>query len=165
MERRWPQFDPDGDGYVTRIEFFAPGTGLLAFVRAHRSGQGPNQGGGSGAPAGGELVAVPDVSTDRNAWFDYFDADKTGELNPEELTRALIKTYALGSDLQQVQATRELVAAVWPLFTSGRSISRQAFLQPGDGLADTLIAQLDLSKRDSPPQAVRVTAVASYPQI
>mmetsp|Transcript_26796 Transcript_26796/g.81094 ORF Transcript_26796/g.81094 Transcript_26796/m.81094 type:complete len:102 (+) Transcript_26796:1312-1617(+) len=65
----------------------------------------------------------------------------------------------------QVQATRELVAAVWPLFTSGRSISRQAFLQPGDGLADTLIAQLDLSKRDSPPQAVRVTAVASYPQI
>jgi hypothetical protein len=46
-----------------------------------------------------------------------------------------------------VQATRELVAAVWPAFTSGRTISRKAFLQPGDGLADTIIASLDAVTR------------------
>jgi len=48
-----------------------------------------------------------------------------------------------------VVATRELVAAVWPAFTSGPAISRQAFLQPGDGLADTIIASLDLGSRDT----------------
>lgn len=64
-------------------------------MQAHLTGGGS----GGGGPGAGEL---PDVVTDRNKWFDYFDADQTGELNPEELTRALIKTYALGTDLQQV---------------------------------------------------------------
>ncbi len=52
----------------------------------------------------------------------------------------------------QVMATRELVAAVWPAFTSGDTISREAFLQPGDGLADTLVASL-VSLAPTPPSA------------
>jgi hypothetical protein len=69
-------------------------------VQSHLTGGGS----GGGVPTSGEAAAaVPDVATDRNRWFDYFDADQTGELNPEELTRALIKTYALGTDLRQVR--------------------------------------------------------------
>jgi hypothetical protein len=54
--------------------------------------------------------------------------------------------------VHQVQTTRELVAAVWPAFTSGRTISRRTFLQSGDGLADTIIASLGVATRQPQPQ-------------
>jgi len=142
MEDAWPQVDPNGDGYISRDEFFAPETGLLALVRANLTDD-----------MRVELVeaAPPDVRTQRNAWFDHFDDDKTGGLTQEELTRALIKTYALGADLAQVRTMRDFVAAVFPAFTAEATISRDAFLRPGEGLADTIIAQLDhLSPRPSP---------------
>ena len=79
-----------------------------------------------------------------------FNAD-VARLSSEELTRALVKTYALGADLAQVRTMRDFVAAVFPAFTAEATISRDAFLRPGEGLADTIIAQLDhLSPRPSP---------------
>lgn len=131
-----------GDGYVSRDEFFAPETGLLALVRANLTDD---------MRVEPVEAAPPDVRTQRNAWFDHFDDDKTGSLTQEELTRALVKTYALGADLAQVRTMRDFVAAVFPAFTAEATISRDAFLRPGEGLADTIIAQLDhLSPRPSP---------------
>ena len=165
MEDAWPQVDPNGDGYcldgrarclsflrgpisllgdgyVSRDEFFAPETGLLALVRANLTDD---------MRVEPVEAAPPDVRTQRNAWFDHFDEDKTGSLTQEELTRALVKTYALGADLAQVRTMRDFVAAVFPAFTAEATISRDAFLRPGEGLADTIIAQLDhLSPRPSP---------------
>ena len=64
------------------------------------------------------------------------------------MVRALIKTYRLSTDLGQVRAMRDLVAAVWGLFADDEGasarISREAFLRPRDGLADTIIASLDV---------------------
>ncbi|EOD03787.1 hypothetical protein EMIHUDRAFT_221965 [Emiliania huxleyi CCMP1516] len=138
MEDAWPQVDPNGDG----DEFFAPETGLLALVRANLTDD---------MRVEPVEAAPPDVRTQRNAWFDHFDDDKTGSLTQEELTRALVKTYALGADLAQVRTMRDFVAAVFPAFTAEATISRDAFLRPGEGLADTIIAQLDhLSPRPSP---------------
>ena len=67
-----------------------------------------------------------------------------GMLSQEEVVRGLIKTYRLASDLRQVRAMRQLVAATWDVFADGPrgGISRAAFLRPHDGLADAIVANL-----------------------
>ena len=126
----WPRWDTDGDGAISRAEFFRPEVGLLDFVRANLLRQRV------------QPAPVPDIALQRNAWFDHFDEDRMGALRQEELVRALIKTYSLSADLAQVRQMRDLVSAVWPLFDlDGKgSVTRDEFLRPGEGLADSIIA-------------------------
>jgi len=144
MDELWPTFDKTGSGYVSRAEFFAPG-GLVHFARTNSKSLARG-----GAELSTEPAGPPDIRHDRHGWFGQFDEDATGELTQEEMVRALIKTYKLASDLGQVRAMRELVDAVWAVFASGATVTRDEFLQP-DGLAEAIIAGLDPSMQAAPP--------------
>ena len=165
----WPTLQLDGTGRINKEQFFASG-GLLELAQqkllrhgAAGSGDRPGDGaadassiggstsGGGGAGCGGGGAAagppIPDIMTERDAWFSRFDEDGAG-LTQEEVVRGLIKTYRLGSDLEQVRSMRALVAEVWGIFApSGPNarINRERFNLPHDGLADAIIANLDLS--------------------
>ncbi|KAL1527443.1 hypothetical protein AB1Y20_016109 [Prymnesium parvum] len=146
LNELWPTFDTEGTGFITREAFFAPGRGLLDYARKNLADLStPRQ-------HAGEL---PDIREDRLQWFDRFDEDEAGALTQEQLVRALIKTYNLSNDLAQVHMMRELVQAVWGIFSADdeTKISRDAFLRPGDGLADTIIAGLAINPPVAPPPA------------
>ena len=77
--------------------------------------------------------------------YDYWDEDRSGSLEQEEVVRALLKTLQLTTDQERVAEMRSTVAAIWPIFDAdgSGSIDRAEFLAPGDGLADTIVAQMD----------------------
>ena len=84
---------------------------------------------------------APCSARDKAAWFDFWDEDRSGELDKEEVVRALLKTFGLTSDQSQVASMRSTVHAIWPIFDAdgSGSIDRAEFVQP-DGLADTVLA-------------------------
>ena len=109
-------------------ELLAP-QGLVAYVRTafeRRGGPG----------------AIPDIRSDKEGWYRYWDEDNSGTLEKEEVVRALLKTLGLTSDQPRVQQMRATIDAIWPIFdTDGNnSIDREEFLAPNEGLADTIIA-------------------------
>ena len=66
---------------------------------------------------------IPDIRTDRRAWFAHFDYDGDGSLNQDEVTRSLIKSLHLGiggngtsdfgpSDIVRLDEFKTLVASV-----------------------------------------------------
>lgn len=133
----------DGSPTLTRFEFLKPG-GLVDFAKSHL----PNA---NGANADGGVTdrrgPIPDITTQRDAWFTYFDEDGRG-LRDTEVVRGLIKTYQLSSDLEHVRAIRKMVESVWPIFCPANTpyITREAFKQ-ADGLADAIVANIDASAR------------------
>jgi len=126
----WTNWDTDGDGYLSFAEIACPRTGLLSCLRDKFDEV--NRG------------AVPelDVSMLRD-WFVYWDEDDSGELDREEVIRALIKTLRLGQDSERQANIREVVNGTWVIFDTDGSgnIDIDEFLSR-DGLGETLIATL-----------------------
>ena len=91
-----------------------------------------------------QAEAIPDIRRDKDAWYAFWDEDDSGELDKEEVVRALLKTLALTGDPTRVQMMRSTVEAIWPVFDDDGSgtIDRQEFLKANDGLADTIIATM-----------------------
>lgn len=135
LEEQMPQlfrrFDHDGDGYITEQEIMAPGVGLLAYIMQNY-------------PRGNLQIAIPDIRRDKQAWFRFFDEDKSGTLEKEEVVRALVKSFRMSEDLQRVHMMREIVNAIWPIFDHDGSgtIEMHEFSLPRDGLADSVIASM-----------------------
>lgn len=127
----WQQWDLDRSGFIEKEEMLAP-TGLVSSVRQMFAAQPTNRGDG-----------IPDVRRDKGAWYDYWDEDKSGYLEQDEVVRALLKTLKLSDSPSRVQEMRSTVTAVWPIFDpdGSGSIDRAEFLQ-ADGLADTILATL-----------------------
>ena len=125
----WAQWDPDGSGTIEESELSAKG-GIVDFIRSHFTGGGHRP--------------IPSIQTDRNGWYDYFDEDGGGTLDKEEVVRALIKTFNLGTDVGELTKMRGTIDVIWPLFDDDGSgeIDRQEFLRAGEGLADTLVATM-----------------------
>jgi len=134
VEHNWKRWDASSEGAIRFEAFAAAGSGLLAFTKAHLAR--------AEARATGENAPAPDISSERNAWFDYFDEDGAGVLSQEAVTRGIIKTHGLSSDLREVAQMKELVNAVWAIFDEAGEgfVTREAFLRPGEGLADAIIA-------------------------
>ena len=67
--------------------------------------------------------------------YDYWDEDRSGSLEQEEVVRALLNTLQLTTDQERVAEMRSTVAAIWPIFDAdgSGSIDRAEFLAPGDG--------------------------------
>ena len=124
----WAQYDQDGSGYIEKHEL----PGLAASVRAQMPGRRASS------------VAIPEIRTDRQAWFSYWDEDESGSLDKEEVVRALLKTLRCTSDPARVAQMRSTVDAIWCLFDDdgNGTIERAEFLKSGDGLADTIIATM-----------------------
>ncbi len=127
--RRW---DPDGDGFIERREMTMPG-GLLDFVTTNFPRRASMDVARDRKPP--SLAAAPDE------WFRFWDEDRSGTLDKDEVTRALIKTFGLSEDLRQVRDMRGVVEAVFGLFDpdGSGSIDRREFLMR-DGLAETIVA-------------------------
>ena len=89
-------------------------------------------------------VLVMKVGDLHKTMREQVDEDDSGELDKEEVVRALLKTLALTGDPTRVQMMRSTVEAIWPVFDDDGSgtIDRQEFLKANDGLADTIIATM-----------------------
>jgi Ca2+-binding EF-hand superfamily protein len=125
--RKW---DINGDGSLDANELLDPSRGLLTYImQRYPRVQQEN---------------TPDLKSDKNAWFRYFDYDKSGTLCKDEVSRALIKTFKLSEDSQKVAQMKEVVEAVWPIFDIDGSghIEVSEFSQPEVGLADSIIASM-----------------------
>jgi len=128
--RMWRQWDVDGSGFIERHELLASPNGLALSVPRLFP---PTVRG-----------TMPNMRTDKSAWYDFFDEDHSGSLEREEVVRALIKTLGLSTNQAKVAEMRGTVQAIWPIFdTDGSgSIERGEFLRPNEGLADTILATL-----------------------
>lgn len=126
----WQQWDSDRSGFIERHELLAKPNGLVASIQQL-------------FPASPRGI-IPDMRSDKAAWYDFFDADRSGSLEQEEVVRALIKTLGLSQDQPKVREMRETVQMIWPIFDhdGSGSIERGEYLKPNDGLADTILATL-----------------------
>lgn len=81
----------------------------------------------------------PNIASDPQGWFRYFDRDGSGQLDAREVAEGLTLSFPSLS----LTDSRNLVDALWPLFDhdGSGSISLHEFMQP-NGLADTILAQV-----------------------
>merc|ERR1712217_616258 len=129
MGREW---DVDGSGFIEYIEIMNEEKGLLAFVRATFA-------------RAAEEKPVPDINRDRIGWYRRWDEDGSGQLEFEEVLRAFAKTFHIG--VAGIAQLRESLGAVWPIFDMDNSgaVDEREFMQPRDGLCDTVIATMALA--------------------
>jgi len=130
-DAKWREWDEDGSGFIEYSEIMDEEKGLLRFIRA------------AYARAAAE-APVPDINRDRDAWYRRWDEDESGELEFEEVVRALAKSFNI--PLTGITALRENLGAVWCIFDTDGSgaVDKNEFMQPRDGLADTVIATMAL---------------------
>jgi len=134
MPRIFPLFDPNNDGKIEYGEMMGP-QGLFYHVRRlYRKNRSMQK-------------FIPDIKSNKEAWFRYWDEDGSGTLDREEVLRSLVKTFNLSANFEQLQALRGVLDALWPLFDTDGSgdIDMAEFCKREVGLADTLILNLSLS--------------------
>ena len=147
VQEKWGKWDADSSKGIEWNEF----PGLLSFIFGNLPDTAfsvtPNITGGNGS----------------NEWFDFWDEDKNGALDKDEVARALIKTFGKNG-FRTVKELQAVIESVWPLFDPDHSntITKDEFLIR-DGLADTICACLlnqgkwtlspQLSPCASPPPA------------
>eukprot|EP01064_Diplonema_japonicum_P015528 TRINITY_DN2322_c0_g1_i2.p1 TRINITY_DN2322_c0_g1~~TRINITY_DN2322_c0_g1_i2.p1 ORF type:complete len:401 (+),score=54.99 TRINITY_DN2322_c0_g1_i2:42-1244(+) len=143
VETRWQTWDKDNSGTLTEEEL----PHLITFVK--RNIEQPKQAG------------PPHIVSNKEGWFSFWDEDGSGELDKDEVARALIKTFDRGD--KRVREIQSVVESVWGIFdiTGTSCISKAEFLKP-DGLADTVIACLQTDDSFSAHAAENsITPVAS----
>lgn len=143
LEQHLPQlfarFDTNGDGAIKYEEMMGP-DGLffhLSEFRRNRSGQGSD----SLQPS----RRIPDIRTDKEAWFRYWDEDRSAALGRVEVLRSFVKTFGFSANPGKLQELSTILEAIWHEFDSDGSgeIEMEEFCQP-NGLADVIIANLGL---------------------
>lgn len=130
VDRLFQQWDSNRDGKISYAEFSHPQTGVIKYLASNYSAR--------------PRPPPPDIRRYKEAWFDYWDEDRSGHLDKDEVSRALVKTFRLYHvDRSAVLSTLEVI---WPIFDIDGSgqIDRQEFLAP-DNLAETIIAQLAIT--------------------
>ena len=129
LPKLWRRWDINGDGYVEKNELVSRG-GLIEYVTKHFPKREHR-----------ERPPPPSIARAPNELFEYWDEDGSGELEKEEVVRALVKTFGLGADMPSLRNIRQIVDAVWCVFDPDGSgaVDRREFLMR-DGLADTIVA-------------------------
>lgn len=127
FSRYWREWDVDGSGSVEQREVEQ----IAAVVECAFSG-------------GRTFDQIPDIRQSKDDWYAYWDEDGSGTLEKEEVVRALVKTFNVNHDLSKVKEIRGTLDMIWCIFDDdgSGSIDRREFLRSGDGLADTIIAQI-----------------------
>eukprot|EP00051_Salpingoeca_urceolata_P006506 m.85960 g.85960 ORF g.85960 m.85960 type:complete len:370 (+) comp14859_c0_seq2:408-1517(+) len=132
----WRRWDPNNDGQITFDELTGP-RGLVHWIRK----QYPRLEEGRSPPI-----------QEKEEWFVYWAASSADgdddALEKDEVVRALIKTFNLSRDLDQVENMKSVVDSVFVLFDhdGDGTVDKHEFLKPGDGLADTIIASLQFQR-------------------
>jgi hypothetical protein len=130
LNKLWYRWDPDHSEGISKEEMMDPERGLLAWVKSTRR------------LAKTESRAPPTLSNATKIdFFDFWDEDVSGTLDKEEVTRALLKTFALSSqNMAAVDALRDVVNSVWFVFDHDNDgiIDKNEFVAD-NGLADAII--------------------------
>jgi len=133
----WASWDKTGSGDISLDEFLSPDGGLLSWVVAttkevQKRGEYP-----------------PDVALDREGWFRYWDTTRSGNLDREEVMRALLKTFREADVIQ----LRAVVGALWEDFAGPdtTSVSFEDFTRPGAGFLDMVMANMGVEEERVPP--------------
>eukprot|EP01063_Lacrimia_lanifica_P028999 TRINITY_DN434_c1_g2_i3.p1 TRINITY_DN434_c1_g2~~TRINITY_DN434_c1_g2_i3.p1 ORF type:complete len:457 (+),score=76.96 TRINITY_DN434_c1_g2_i3:48-1373(+) len=149
LKENWSTWDRTQSNGITPQELPA----LLQFVLAHsprrRDAQGRTQ-----------RQTAPSIVENKEAWFDYWDEDRSGALDRGETARALVKTFEKGTiSPQQIREIQSTLENVWAVFDVNRSntITRAEFLM-SDGLADSIIAFLQSQSLRPQPRPARQAA-------
>ena len=132
----WPKYDAGNEGFISRDLLLKPG-GLLDFLlntfemrkRRYRN--------------------CPNLEHSPKKWFEYWDEDKSGSLDMEELIRALVKTFNLGVETRSLRGMADSVRAVWCAFDQDQKgeITLEEFTKR-EGLAQSIIATIRWSESD-----------------
>ena len=136
----WRQFDKDMDQLWTK--WSKSGEGDLSFYEVEGLLKYVND---TFKPAPEKAVHAPPVS-DKKAWFEFFDEDKSGYLDQDEVFRGIVKSQDFSEDLEKVRHLQESIEVLWVICDSDGSgfIELEEFLVAG-GLADQLVEMLKKS--------------------
>jgi hypothetical protein len=129
----WKMWDINGDNVVNMYEFQAP-RGLLQFVLSSCPSKGMQR-------AAWEL---PDfrIESQKLKWFRYWDEDFSGNLDINEVTRAMVKSFHLELSPGTISRVRRMLSEVWYNFDfdGDGTISEHEFVMKG-GLWEMLMEQ------------------------
>lgn len=117
---------------ITEEDFFAPDTGLFAWILAHLQELHHND--------KRDRQSVPDVRTDPVAWFNFWDDKGIGSLTFGEILRAVFVSRQLSAleDRSKLHEQRLEVQQLWrKAKLKAESVSKEEFLRP-DGFAALL---------------------------
>ena len=97
-------------------------------------------------------TVVPDIRSDPQAWFRFFDKSRSGALEKNECVDAFAQTFT-SCDHSTLAA---VVDNLWPLFDpdGSGSITMQEFTAP-NGLCETMVAQMPAPSQPSGEVHVR----------
>jgi len=125
----WRTWDKDGSGSIEYDEIINKETGLLKYVRDMFS-------------AVADERPVPDLRTQPDEWFAYWDENGSGHLEFNEVARAMVKTFKLDT-VKKCAQLQESLRLAWFLFDGDNSgtVSKEEFLRR-EGLADTIQASM-----------------------
>ena len=98
-------------------------------------------------PPASSSGGVPNIVTDREHWFLYWDKDGSGQLDVSELVNALIVTFEL-RDPARVAGMRGILESTMVAFDMdcNGAITMQEFVRR-DGLGDAIVASLSFRSR------------------
>ncbi len=129
VDAKWGRWDKNGDGTISKEEFFRPTDGFLAYLTSHYP-QVPHP-------------PPPDIKINKEAWFRYWDHDNSGQLSKDEVARALVKTFKLYQTNVPPSVILESLDVIWSVFdTNGSNEIDIIEFCSRDNLGDSIIAQL-----------------------
>jgi len=132
LERKLPEmfnrWDVDHDGTVSYDEMVREG-GIVDYAKSF--------------PPAFEKNPPPCIRTSRQEWFDYWDEDKSGGLDMEEILRAFVKTFNLQDTVAQAIMLRSILECLWDeIDPDGSGAVDYAEFSATNGLADMVLANM-----------------------
>jgi len=129
------KWDINGDGRVSYDEMMDEKEGLVEYARQY-------------LPKLPDYSEIPDIRTMKRQWFTFWDRDKNGRLDPEEVVRALLKTFHRESSPSEIIQFRNLIKALWndldPDYSGG--IDADEFCKE-EGLCDCVVANMKYAEQ------------------
>lgn len=137
VDSHWHEWDPDGDMTIDVHEFLSPDRGLREYIIKHLADL---------KKESGQVRAndIPSLDTHPRKWFEYWDVDRSGSLEKDELARALMRTFAITSwgdpVLSMAHDMREICDVIWKDlgYHEFDAVEFEEFIKP-HGVADTFL--------------------------